>query len=82
MGSEETGACNKFLKERCEKTKTVPGTIENHYIRPLNDSTHLVKRVSSSKTSFKAVIGSEDRENLVDIAAEYFTLSYMTRIGG
>jgi hypothetical protein len=63
IDSKEIEACNKFLEEWYENAKTVPEIRENYYFRPLNGSTLLVKRVSSPKTSFKAVTGRENGES-------------------
>lgn len=62
----------EFLEERYANAKTRPGTRENHYFLPINDTIVLIKRVSLYRTSFKVVVGNENKEDLMDIAPEKF----------
>lgn len=69
--SAEIGANEEFLKGRYANSLSIGGTRENHFFKPLDKNTLLVKRVSLSENSFRATVGVKTKE-MVEITPEKF----------
>lgn len=67
----------EFLAGRYANATTIPGTRENHYFRPIDKKTLMVKRVSISEKSFIAVVAGKKHTEVMNILPEkYFAVKY------